>query len=565
MPVMRPPDAEMPEWAKADPYETKLTPTEEGEFQRWKAVNAAGDTGRDYDLRGAFKAGLSPAENGHWSDQFKKPNHPTFSVESQYAKDHPDMAGHWEGDTYVPATSGRGARPAPPVAQPLLSPDVQKLVDEVSAHGLNPKGLAQLHAAERAAAPVVAKAPVVAPASVPASDQPRSFVKQAYGSWDTKHSAPDRFNKAALEGDTAGMVAALPEIIAMGAAAGDALTASAKKNYSPQDGRIAAGNIEASRDALFGKNSPFHKGGLMSLANAFGVDPGQKAYDAFSSGIKKSGIDAIPMEHPEQAGLVPVPTARPTHESGITRDASFAPKTSSPLTAAVVEPGHKIEHNEPHSDGSAPYSQLVSGASPEKPTPHTAAPLNLGGLTHAFSPAAANENDIASALAGIDTSNVEDVVMGPVTPTSIDKINLGGLPEADPMIDAPPLKVSMESPNVVMTSHDKASRGVSGGSSGGSGGGSGRSFESPFSTSLVKSLAALDSAKMPHTDLGTLSRIASGALGSGWTLPNFSSGSGGSSMAYHPNTGEHVGVSGNMVQTGTYYDSHGNEHSYEMG
>jgi hypothetical protein len=28
---------------------------------------------------------LPSAENGHWPDTFKKPNHPTFSVESQYA------------------------------------------------------------------------------------------------------------------------------------------------------------------------------------------------------------------------------------------------------------------------------------------------------------------------------------------------------------------------------------------------------------------------------------------------------------------------------------------------
>lgn len=84
-------------------YETKLTPEEESKFQEWKSKNAPKDSGQDYDLRGAFKAGVTPDEaTGHWPDTFKKPNHPTFSDQSQYAKDRPDLAGTWDGDTYVP-------------------------------------------------------------------------------------------------------------------------------------------------------------------------------------------------------------------------------------------------------------------------------------------------------------------------------------------------------------------------------------------------------------------------------------------------------------------------------
>lgn len=86
----------------APTYETALSPREESEFRAWKAKYAPHDSGDDYDLRGAFKAGVKPsARNGHWPDTFKKPNHETFSVESQYAKDRPDLAGHWEGDVYV--------------------------------------------------------------------------------------------------------------------------------------------------------------------------------------------------------------------------------------------------------------------------------------------------------------------------------------------------------------------------------------------------------------------------------------------------------------------------------
>jgi hypothetical protein len=83
-------------------YETKLLPSEEPAFQAWKQKYAPNDSGVDYDLRGAFKAGVTPdPATGHMPDTFKKPNHPTFSVESQYAKDRPDLAGYWQGNTYV--------------------------------------------------------------------------------------------------------------------------------------------------------------------------------------------------------------------------------------------------------------------------------------------------------------------------------------------------------------------------------------------------------------------------------------------------------------------------------
>ena len=82
--------------------DTKLTPEEEKQFQLWKQQYAPADSGYDYDLRGAFKAGLIPdAKSGHWSDAFKKPNHPTFSDQSQFAKDYPELAGSWSGETYI--------------------------------------------------------------------------------------------------------------------------------------------------------------------------------------------------------------------------------------------------------------------------------------------------------------------------------------------------------------------------------------------------------------------------------------------------------------------------------
>jgi hypothetical protein len=89
-------------------YDTPLSAQEEAHFQVWKSKHAPRDSGSDYDLRGAFRAGLRPAANGHWPDTFKKPNHPTFSIESQYAKGADRAkAGRWDGDTFIPAGRGR--------------------------------------------------------------------------------------------------------------------------------------------------------------------------------------------------------------------------------------------------------------------------------------------------------------------------------------------------------------------------------------------------------------------------------------------------------------------------
>ncbi len=88
-----------------DALNTKLSPEQETGFQQWKQKNAPRDSGEDYDLRGAFLKGYTPSpENGHFPDEFKKPNHPTFSDQSKFAKDYPDLAGHWASDnkTYIP-------------------------------------------------------------------------------------------------------------------------------------------------------------------------------------------------------------------------------------------------------------------------------------------------------------------------------------------------------------------------------------------------------------------------------------------------------------------------------
>jgi len=90
-----------------DTFDSPIEPEREAAFQAWKAKYAPKDSGVDYDLRGAFLAGLTPdPKTGHWADYFKKPNHPTFSVESIYARERPDLAGRWEGETFIPPKMG---------------------------------------------------------------------------------------------------------------------------------------------------------------------------------------------------------------------------------------------------------------------------------------------------------------------------------------------------------------------------------------------------------------------------------------------------------------------------
>lgn len=87
-------------------FDTALSPGEEQKFQAWKARYAPHDSGHDYDLRGAYKAGFLPdPQTGHWPDTYKKPNHPTFSDQSVYSSLTGTRPGTWQGETYVPASS----------------------------------------------------------------------------------------------------------------------------------------------------------------------------------------------------------------------------------------------------------------------------------------------------------------------------------------------------------------------------------------------------------------------------------------------------------------------------
>ena len=88
----------------SDQYNTQLTPQQEAQYQQWLQLQSAlnhRDMSRDnydYDMRGAFASGATQAANAHWPDTFKKPNHPSFSDQSQYNGVNGASGGTWSQD-----------------------------------------------------------------------------------------------------------------------------------------------------------------------------------------------------------------------------------------------------------------------------------------------------------------------------------------------------------------------------------------------------------------------------------------------------------------------------------
>jgi hypothetical protein len=90
---------------KQKPKGTLLSNKEEISYNKWKSTLPENlQYEDDYDLRGFWKENPTwtpENQDVHMTDKFKLPNHPTFSVESQYYE--PGMkAGYWEGEEYVP-------------------------------------------------------------------------------------------------------------------------------------------------------------------------------------------------------------------------------------------------------------------------------------------------------------------------------------------------------------------------------------------------------------------------------------------------------------------------------
>lgn len=105
----------MSSWIKGDQttkYNTALTPQEMKEFSSWLDYQSklnnrnVGNDFYNYDLQGFYKQNPSLNFKGHLPDTFKKPNHPTFSIESKYStKESP--GGFWLDELYIPNIGGK--------------------------------------------------------------------------------------------------------------------------------------------------------------------------------------------------------------------------------------------------------------------------------------------------------------------------------------------------------------------------------------------------------------------------------------------------------------------------
>jgi hypothetical protein len=113
------------------PKLTQLGKKDESDFRAWYAAYAQklridpnpDDLRHFYDYRGAWIAGETPDKTGHWTDRYKLPGHPTFSVESIYFK--PGMkAGKWvEGKFVAPGSAAFDLDDVGAVHAPREDPD----------------------------------------------------------------------------------------------------------------------------------------------------------------------------------------------------------------------------------------------------------------------------------------------------------------------------------------------------------------------------------------------------------------------------------------------------------
>ena len=100
-------------------YNTPIPPQQQAAFAAWALANGQDPVkGKyDYDLQGAFMAGAKTGDRGHFTDQFKKPNHPTFSNESQYNGIDGYVGGQWTPQGYQPSVTNLQFRTPTQLAQ----------------------------------------------------------------------------------------------------------------------------------------------------------------------------------------------------------------------------------------------------------------------------------------------------------------------------------------------------------------------------------------------------------------------------------------------------------------
>ena len=98
-------------------FDTELSPEMEKTYREWmdfighnqeSGMNVSADyTGNDYDYRGFFKKNgpVKIGEGVHFTDEFKKPSHKSFSTESKYSQlGGIRQGGVWRGEDFVPSS-----------------------------------------------------------------------------------------------------------------------------------------------------------------------------------------------------------------------------------------------------------------------------------------------------------------------------------------------------------------------------------------------------------------------------------------------------------------------------
>ncbi|NJN97929.1 MAG: hypothetical protein HC875_29570 [Anaerolineales bacterium] len=60
-----------------------------------------------YDVMGFWKAGEDVDDRGHGTDYYKKPNHPTFSTESQYHGSDGFYGGQWTDSSFIASPTNK--------------------------------------------------------------------------------------------------------------------------------------------------------------------------------------------------------------------------------------------------------------------------------------------------------------------------------------------------------------------------------------------------------------------------------------------------------------------------
>jgi len=82
------------DWAKE--FNTALNTEQKAAYDKWAAATGRTKDVENYDLQGYFLKYGAQRGGGHLTDEFKKPNHPTFSTESIYNGTNGMTGGEWQ-------------------------------------------------------------------------------------------------------------------------------------------------------------------------------------------------------------------------------------------------------------------------------------------------------------------------------------------------------------------------------------------------------------------------------------------------------------------------------------